>query len=287
MKSEIVKVTPRLAREWLKHNTKNRPIRPSHVETLRASFERGEYVMTHQGVAFAEDGELIDGQHRLSAIALLSDGCYFPMLVSTGMHRNSTFAVVDATQCKRTTADVLGVDRGLGECANFFAKLYLGRGNGLTPTFVAPFSDFIAREYHDLNAFCSSAVKTWSSAPVRAAAIVSMKLADPDHARLVYRAMVLADFSSMPPAAQAVFRAHLKGAVRAAASYDIFARGLKVFDPKFSHLQKVQISDQARVIASVREYLEAEVYGVGKKKAPAVTRGAKGVQPDHYRLEGL
>lgn len=287
MKTAIVVVTPKMARDWLKANSKNRPIRNAHVETLRASFARGEYVMTHQGIAFADDGELIDGQHRLSAIALLEDGFQFPMLVSTGLQRESAFGVVDATQCKRNTSDALGIDRGLGECANVAAKIYLGRANGLTPAYVSPFADFIAKEYHELVAFCGANAKTWSAAPVRLAAIISMKIADPDHAKMIYRCMVLADFNSMPPAAQAVFRAHLKGAVRAVAAYDIFARCLKVFDPKYSQLQKVQISDQSRVIASAREFLHTGVFGTEKKSAPAFTRGAKVVQQPHYRLEGL
>lgn len=285
MKTDSIQVTPRLAREWLKRNSKNRPIRPSHVETLRASFERGEYVMTHQGIAFGDDGELIDGQHRLTAISLLPDGVTFPMLVSHGLRRDAAFPVVDATQAKRTTSDVLGIDPGAGQCANFFAKLYLGRGNGLTPTFIQPFADFVAAPIYELTSFCGTCAKTWSSAPVRAAAIITMKTGDADYTKLVYRAMVTAEFTDMPPVAQSLFRSHMSGKVRAAAAYDIFARCLKVFDAKNSRLSKVQVMDQQRVIASVRDYLEEQIFG--KKKAPAKVRGAKSAIEANYRFDGL
>jgi hypothetical protein len=275
MKTELVEVTPHLARQWLAMNDMNRPIRRSHVETLRASFERGEYVQTHQGVAFGIDGHLIDGQHRLTAISLLPDDMRFPMLVTWGLSRKSAFPVVDATQAKRSTSDVLAVDRGLGECANFLAKLYQGRSTGITPVFVSPFVDYIRDDLLNLLAFCGTARKTWSSAPVRAAAVFSIKRGNGDYAKSVYRAMVLADFEAMPPIAKGLFRAHLAGSVSATASYDIFARSIKLFDPALAKLTKVQINDVSEYIAAARDQLGAEVFRAGKKKAPAVTRGAK------------
>lgn len=287
MKTEVAQVTPRIAREWLKHNTQNRALRPSHVETLRCSFERGEYTMTHQGIGFDADGVLIDGQHRLTAIGMLDDGMVFPMLVTRGMDRDLTFHVVDATQAKRNTSDVLGVDRGIGECANFFAKLYAGRTTGITPTYIAPFAAFVGQHLPVLTEFCARQTKTWSSAPVRSAAIIACLVHDPDYVRVMYQALVSADFNAMTPVAQAMFRAHMAGTVRAAQAYDIFARCLKVFDARNANLKKVQINDQSKVIASVRGMLEVEVFGAGKKKAPTLARGAKGVSADHYRLEGL
>lgn len=287
MKTQVMMVTPKMARDWLKSNTKNRPIRNGHVETLRASFERGEFVHTHQGIGFDAEGTLIDGQHRLTAISLLPDGMSFPMNVSTGMDRDSVFPVVDAIQAKRSTADALGLDRGLGEVANFLAKLYAARSNAITPVFAQPFADWAYANLLDLTQFCPRKCRTWSSAPVRSAAVVSIKVGtDPDYVKLVYRSLVAADFSTMPPVVQALYRSHMSGKVRAAASYDIFARCLKVFDPKYSKHSKVQVNDQAKVVSSVRELLQGEIFGT-KKKAPVIA-GAKKVQTQmNYPLEGL
>ncbi len=286
MKTEVVQVTPELARKWLKLNSLNRPLRPSHIETLRISFERGEYVMTHQGIAFVDDGELLDGQHRLSAIAQLQSGT-FPMLVTRGLERQLAFPVVDATQAKRNTSDVLSVERGLGEVGNFFARLHQGRTVGLTPSFVAPFVEFASGPYHELTAFCGSVTRTWSSAPVRSAAVICMKQGDKDYTMLVYRSLVLADFDSMPKIAQTMFRAHMNGSVRAAAAHDIFCRCLKVFSASKANLSKVQINDISLVTQSVREMLNTEIFGAPTKKAPTVSRGAKGVYESNFRIEGL
>lgn len=276
MKTELVSVTPSLAREWLKKNTKNRAIRPSHVETLRQSFERGEQVTTHQGIAFDTDGILIDGQHRLSAIALMHEGFSFLMLVTWGLDREKVFAVVDATQAKRNTSDVLAVDRGVGEAGNFLARLYKGDGSGITPTYVAPFVEFLQPEMSDLMSFCGANTRTWSSAAVRSAAVIRMKNCDEDYAKLVYRAMVMRDFEAMPRSAQALFRSYMTGTVRASAANDIFARCLKVLDPANANLTKIQINDLPEVTGQIRRYLGEVIFGTAKKMAPAVEREAKG-----------
>lgn len=288
MKTEIVTVTPKLAREWLKRNTNNRALRPSHVESLRISFARGEYVMTHQGICFDSEGVLIDGQHRLAAIASQEDCWSCKMLVTHGADRQTVFMAVDAVQAKRSAADVLQTSREVGEIANFFARLYSGSFNAITPQYVAPFADFVATPVAELLAFCPTSRRTWSSAPVRAAAVIaSITHGDADFVKLVYRALVLADFASMPPSAQVLFRAHMGGKVRAAAAYDIFCRGLKVFDPRNQRLSKIQINDQSKVIASVRAILDTEVFGRrGDAPRPAKTY-AKQRGASAPRLEGL
>lgn len=276
MKTELVSVTPSLSREWLKKNTKNRAIRPSHVETLRQSFERGEQVTTHQGIAFDTEGILIDGQHRLTAISLMPETFSFLMMVTWGLDRDKVFPVVDATQAKRTTSDVLAVERSVGETANFLARLYKGDMRGITPTYVTPFAEYIQPEIADLMAFCATAVRTWSSAPVRAAAVLRMKHGDADYTKLVYRAMATRDFETMPRSAQSLFKAYMTGTVRASAANDIFARCLKVFEPQNAKLSKIQINDVSEVAAQTRAMLDEAIFRPAKKKAPAVNRGANG-----------
>ena len=276
MKTELVSVTPSLAREWLKKNTKNRPIRPSHVETLRQALTRGEQVTTHQGIAFDTEGELIDGQHRLTAVSLMPEGFSWSLLVTWGLDRDTVFPVVDFTQAKRRTSDVLRLNRGAGETANFLARLYLGRTTGITAVYVQPFADFVQPEISDLMAFCPTAARTWSSAPVRAAAVLAMKSGDVDYTKLVYRSLVARDFESMPKAAQVLFRSYMNGTVRASAAIDIFARCLKVFDPGSAHLKQVKILDVSTVVEQTRDVLREAIFTSGKKKAPPNDRGVKG-----------
>lgn len=69
IETEWVNVTPKMAAEWLgKFNNDNRSIRRLVVARYRHDMETGQFPVTHQGIAFADDGSLIDGQHRLMAI---------------------------------------------------------------------------------------------------------------------------------------------------------------------------------------------------------------------------
>lgn len=69
MQIEIQTVTPAMAKKWLeKNHPNNRPIVWGQVESLANDMARDAFTLTHQGVCFDGDGNLIDGQHRLSAV---------------------------------------------------------------------------------------------------------------------------------------------------------------------------------------------------------------------------
>ncbi|WDV56028.1 hypothetical protein PV963_39685 [Streptomyces coeruleorubidus] len=102
---EVLHVSPELATEWLTRNTNNRPLSKGAVQQLAGQIQRGEWQLTHQGIAFDEDGVLIDGQHRLAAIA--KAGITVPLTVTYGVPRTS-FTVMD-TGRKRTGRDALAL----------------------------------------------------------------------------------------------------------------------------------------------------------------------------------
>ncbi|KPC78711.1 hypothetical protein ADK82_28500 [Streptomyces sp. NRRL S-4] len=120
MHMEILDVPPELAAEWLTHNTGNRPLSKGTVQQLAAQIERGEWQLTHQGIAFDEDDVLIDGQHRLAAI--VKAGVAVPLTVTHGVPRTA-FTVMD-TGRKRTGRDTLAL---AGEAnANYLAAALRG-----------------------------------------------------------------------------------------------------------------------------------------------------------------
>lgn len=65
MKKETV--TPKKAMEWLKRNINNRPLSPSTVKKYTSAMLDGAWVLNGDTIRFNENGDLIDGQHRLSA----------------------------------------------------------------------------------------------------------------------------------------------------------------------------------------------------------------------------
>ena len=281
MKTEIKQVTPRMAREWLKVNTRNRPLRPTHVERLRASFERGEYVMTHQGIAFCDDGTIADGQHRLTAISMLPDTFSFAMLVTTGLSHEAAFPVIDVVMATRSVGDVLGVDRKIAEVGMFLARLHEGRSTGITPTFAQPFIELTAQATANLLDFCGSTSKTWSAAPVRSAAVVClMRGYNSDYIKMMYRCLVCADFEPMTPVIRSLFKSQLSGKVRAADANDLFLRCVRAFDSATAHHTKIQIKDVSVGIAEVREWLARDM---DKKNAPTCVEVKGKAQPHSIR----
>ena len=70
MKAVIQRVTPNIAREWLKTNESNRTLRPQRVRQYANDMKAGKWNLTGQGITFGKNGNLLDGQHRLHAIIL-------------------------------------------------------------------------------------------------------------------------------------------------------------------------------------------------------------------------
>ncbi|MFG2452655.1 hypothetical protein ACGFSG_25040 [Streptomyces sp. NPDC048512] len=75
------------------------------MQQLADQIQRGEWQLTHQGIAFDEDDVLIDGQHRLAAI--VRAGLTVPLTVTHGVPR-AAFTVMD-TGRKRTGRDALAL----------------------------------------------------------------------------------------------------------------------------------------------------------------------------------
>lgn len=97
-------VTPDIAAAYLEKNLEdNRRVRQSWVRQLSEAITRGEWRVTHQGIAFNTDGDLIDGQHRLMAVC--QAGKAVKMQVTRGLDPK-VYRFLDCGQ-KRTHADRL------------------------------------------------------------------------------------------------------------------------------------------------------------------------------------
>lgn len=92
METVLCNITPAMAKRWLEsNNTLNRNIRPRLITKYAADMKAGAWHISHQGIAFYDDGSLADGQHRLQAI--VTSNCTVQMLVSRGLPRQSGRAV--------------------------------------------------------------------------------------------------------------------------------------------------------------------------------------------------
>lgn len=109
METKLQTITPKMAATWLdKRNDGNRNIRRHRVAALSRAIAGGRWVPTHQGIAFDEKGNLIDGQHRLSAIVEANQPV--ELMVTRGLTRES-MTVIDRGAV-RDPADTLRILRG-------------------------------------------------------------------------------------------------------------------------------------------------------------------------------
>lgn len=270
MKTEVMNVTPMQAREWLQKNTANRLLRDGGVARWRAIWDRNEWRLTHQGIAFREDGVLLDGQHRLTFISELPDTEAVPLMVSFGLGAD-VFGAIDVG-VKRTVSDACKIPTSLAAIAQFLGRLHDQVANKhQTAISARPYIDFAIGHYEALTAFCNSSRQVWSSTPIRAAAVIQMARGhNADFVKSAYRSLVLRDVAVMPPTAQALFRQVLDGKAGSSRSVDLFIRALRAFDSMAPSISKIQVADLKAATDDIRHFLDTQV-GIprlDKKKAP-------------------
>lgn len=106
MRSKVLKISPKRAVEMLEVNTSNRPLSRPVVRAFAEAMQRGDWLVTHQGIAFDTSGMLVDGQHRLAAV--IEADVPVEMTVFTEVDPG-TFDVLD-TGKRRNAADVLAIE---------------------------------------------------------------------------------------------------------------------------------------------------------------------------------
>lgn len=167
MKTIQLDITPDIANQLLIQNTGNRTVRTTVVARYSDDMKNGNWGLSHQGIAIDINGNLIDGQHRL--LAIVKSGETIPMLVTTGL-QPEIFEVIDKL-CARSDADSLRMRQKETEVFRLISMVYKGN---YKPTLtelkgcIAVFSTI-----YDSLCFTATNVKTFSSAPVRTAAILA------------------------------------------------------------------------------------------------------------------
>lgn len=102
-------IGPGEAEKLLAENTHNRVLNYSTITEYAADMREGNWMANGESIKVAEDGTLIDGQHRLHAVVASGATCIFLVVRGLEMETQKT---VDAGR-KRSVASILGMD-GIG-----------------------------------------------------------------------------------------------------------------------------------------------------------------------------
>jgi hypothetical protein len=138
-------VTPEMAKKYLALNGKNRPLGKSTLDTYAGAMRRGEWMLNGESIKFSSSGRLLDGQHRLTAVA--RSGVAIRTYVARDVPERA-FQTLDAGK-KRLGSDALAI---LGEkntaflatAARWFAHVMklVGRTSVTTATVVKMVDDY-------------------------------------------------------------------------------------------------------------------------------------------------
>jgi len=63
----VIMLTPEKAMEMLDRNKNNRPLSDSHVQRIAGQIRAGKWIFNGDTIKISDDGEVVDGQHRLWA----------------------------------------------------------------------------------------------------------------------------------------------------------------------------------------------------------------------------
>lgn len=149
--TKVVNVSPVMAKNWLdKFNTRNRNLRDNAIKNFAEDMKSGRWTLTHQGIAFYDDGVLADGQHRL--LAVVKANVEVPFIVTHGLPKEAG-AVLDQ-HSKRQAHDAIaisGLAKGVNQNIVAITRFLMSRlGVDTKPKSVHKIAEFVNRHHEVL-----------------------------------------------------------------------------------------------------------------------------------------
>lgn len=118
-----VKVHPDAARALLEINTKNRVLAQRRVEVLVRALHENRWKLINNGIGVDTNGDLVDGQHRLTAVVLADTAAEFYLTTGLAPEVRSVIDIGKARSFADTLA-VQGYGRGRSNEAAAVQLLY-------------------------------------------------------------------------------------------------------------------------------------------------------------------
>lgn len=264
-------VTPDMAQSWLLLNSeKNRKLRRKKVIELADEMYAGAFYPTNQGIGFTVDGDLIDGQHRLSAI--VESGMPQKLLVVKGLNPFA-FGAIDIG-LKRQAGEITGLGTKRASALRFGVILAKSFGTSryqhqlsVTPRELiqlneSEFGKTLERVFDFRNK------RFFSSAGVLCAATVSALMSkDPDAKISEFLFIVNQNFDEMTSVGKALMKRIIAdgGTMRSSqkgseVTVEHFCSMMYVLDPSNRDKQKLHVSQNSlRYINSASEFMRRYV----------------------------
>lgn len=241
MEMKVMTVTPHQAAKWLEKNiVGNRKINDKRVSFYADQIKRGIWKVTHQGVAFDSEGNLIDGQHRLSAIVQAETPVQIAVISNA---ESSSFDAIDGGM-PRSLKDRTGIDKEDVAVCSIFYRIAIGdTGAAIAVNDIEYIYEKLYPHFTLFREYKNKCRKGITVAPVQGAAILHMAEGHGTYAAEQYRALVRLDFEDMPKVVRAFYKQTVNGKITGSSTdrMNAMARAYRAFDkkddPDASHIQ--------------------------------------------------
>lgn len=258
MKLQIVEVTPTIAKEWLRHNTLNRPIRKRYVESMADSMKRGEWAVTHQPVAL-NGNRLLDGQHRL--LAVIESGLQSVKMAVIKDADPDTFDTIDIG-ARRSHSDIFREDMHVMLPISLVARLVYG--GVATPREVAPIHAKLQKPMRELVSLYVRSTKKFTAAPIKVAALGAILHGErKTYVHQLFKDICAFNVTKLPPVAQSFVKqvslsSEGRGIkVHSAQRDSLLVRAWTTFHEANSELAQLRVKDAANRMEEIRKVYRA------------------------------
>lgn len=168
-------ITPEIAADMLTRNVGNRALRRSTWQAYAADMKAGKWKQTHEAIAVDSAGNLINGQHRLTAI--VNTGISQMFWVATYQGNENALSLPIDYGARRTIGDILGEEKIHVQTAAAIFRFVITRQHGeARPHEIQSMLQVAGKEIRDAAAVSRARERFRGSAMVRAAVVCNLLL---------------------------------------------------------------------------------------------------------------
>ncbi len=242
-------VTPEKAAGWLSRSKNPRPLKPRNVRQFSQHLLGRTFELTHQGIALDENGYLVDGQHRLTAI--VETGQTVDMMVTRGIGTKALLMVDRGV--RRDNSVVLRCDRAVADVITLAAKIAAGVGVPSEPDLLK-FKRVLEDDATVLIQSYARSQRRLSAAPNKLGAVLNMGK-DPDWVVNQWVAFRKGDFPNQSKAVQWLYRREMGDRTITTAVMLVYA--FKAFNKENSNADSVYIKNTGSNMDEIRKVLRS------------------------------
>lgn len=245
-----LEIGPDYARRLLTRNRINRKLAPSHVARYLRIMNAGDWDQTHQGIAFNDLGELIDGQHRLEAITQQERA--FVFLVTVGWRSKSYRELSVDKGRKRSYCEQYGHKKTASDVVTFITKFM--HGQDVLDQRIQEYYQVFGELAEALVEYCGRAVKFFSAAPCKAGAVLRYAETGDEEVFCQYGALAGYKYELMVPRVKSLHKHYclMQGRFEAR---DLFLRSWQAFDLRQRNVARIVIRDYDAMTRDIKNQI--------------------------------